>query len=253
MKIIGSDYDGTLNYGGIDERKLNAIEKWRNAGNIFALISGRGPDGVLELYEEKKFGCDYLVANNGAVILKPDGTEIYSARCNSELAVPLLKLLFANGCEWAHVQTEFYCRVFADEKNCTKEGECTLENMPEIPFFTQINTQLPTFEDSARVTAAVKAAFGEELNPLQNGECLDIVRKDINKATGLYALAEMLSAEYNDIIAVGDNINDTHMIAEFRSYAMENAVDSIKELADFVTPSVADLIDKELKENENQK
>ncbi len=249
MKIIGSDYDGTLNYGGIDEKKLVAIEKWRNAGNIFALVSGRGPDGVLELYEEKKFGCDFLVANNGAVILKPDGTEVFLAKCDGELARPLLEHLFENGCEWAHVQTEFYCRVFADEKNCTKEGEYTLETLPEIPFFTQINTQLPTFEDSARVTAAVNEAFGAELNPLQNGECLDIVRKDINKATGLYMLAEMLSAGYNDIIAVGDNINDTHMIAEFRSYAMENAVDSIKALADFVTPGVAELIEKELKEN----
>ncbi len=249
MKIIGSDYDGTLNYGGIDEKKLAAIEKWRSAGNVFALVSGRGPDGVLELYEEKKFGCDYLVANNGAVILKPDGTEVYAAKCKAELAVPLLEHLFKNGCEWAHVQTEFYCRVFADEKNSTKDGEYTLENLPEIPFFTQINTQLPTFEDSARVTAAVKEAFGDELNPLQNGECLDIVRKDINKATGLYMLAEMLSAGYNDIIAVGDNINDTHMIAEFRSYAMENAVDSIKDLADFITPGVTELIEKEMEES----
>ena len=61
MKIIGSDYDGTLNFGGIDEKKLSAIERWRDAGNIFSLVSGRGPDSVLELYEEKKFGCDYGV------------------------------------------------------------------------------------------------------------------------------------------------------------------------------------------------
>jgi hydroxymethylpyrimidine pyrophosphatase-like HAD family hydrolase len=120
--------------------------------------------------------------------------------------------------------------------------------MPDVPYFSQINTQLPTFEESAKVTASVNEAFGEDLNPLQNGECLDIVRKDINKAVGLYKLAEILSAKKEDIIAVGDNINDTHMIAEFRSYAMENAVDSIKELADFVTPSVTDLIEKELAE-----
>ena len=56
----------------------------------------------------------------------------------------------------------------------------------------------------------------------------------------------ILSAKKEDIIAVGDNINDTHMIAEFRSYAMANAVDSIKELADFITPGVAELIEKEL-------
>ena len=29
MKIIATDYDGTLNHGGIDDRKRNAIKKWR--------------------------------------------------------------------------------------------------------------------------------------------------------------------------------------------------------------------------------
>ena len=54
MRIIGSDYDGTLNHGGFDETKLNAIEKWRSEGNIFALISGRGKFDIQRLYNEKK-------------------------------------------------------------------------------------------------------------------------------------------------------------------------------------------------------
>ena len=45
MKIIASDYDGTLNHGGIDDIKRNAISEWRKAGNLFGLVSGRGaPD-----------------------------------------------------------------------------------------------------------------------------------------------------------------------------------------------------------------
>jgi hydroxymethylpyrimidine pyrophosphatase-like HAD family hydrolase len=68
----------------------------------------------------------------------------------------------------------------------------------------------------------------------------------MNKARGLYILAEHLGAEYDDIIAVGDNVNDRDMIAEFRSYAMENGVDSIKALADYVISDVTELIEKEL-------
>ena len=33
MKILGCDYDGTLNYGGIDEAKRAAIKKWQAQGN----------------------------------------------------------------------------------------------------------------------------------------------------------------------------------------------------------------------------
>jgi len=57
---------------------------------------------------------------------------------------------------------------------------------------------------------------------------------------------KLAGAEYDDVIAVGDNINDRDMIAEFRSYAMENGVDFIKEIADYITPSVTELILKEL-------
>ncbi|MBQ5592579.1 MAG: HAD-IIB family hydrolase [Clostridia bacterium] len=248
MKIIGSDYDGTLNHGGIDDKKRNAIKKWRDAGNLFVLVSGRGPDGVLCLREEQQFGCDYLIANNGAVILKPDGVSAFEARCDASLAVPLLEHLFSVGCTWAHVQTAFECRVFLDEKDCTEPWHYTLETMPEIPYFTQINTQLPTFEESAGVTASVRETFCKELNPLQNGECLDIIRVDMNKAKGLYILMDIVGAKYEDIIAVGDNINDRDMIAEFRSYAMETGVEEIKALADFIVPEVTDLIEKELAE-----
>lgn len=249
MKIIGSDYDGTLNHGGIDEVKKAAIEKWRAEGNVFALISGRGPESVMEIYEEKQFGCDYLIANNGAVILKTDGTVVSDVRCDGKLAVPLLKHLFENGCPWGDIQTGFPCRVFVDGNDCEDEEDYTLDNVPEIPYFNQISTQLPDFETAAKVTASVRDAFGEWINPLQNGVCIDIVRVDMNKARGLYLLMDILGAKYEDIIAVGDNINDRDMIAEFRSYAMENGVDEIKALATFTTPGITELIEKEMSEN----
>ena len=55
MRILGSDYDGTLSYNGIDDKKKKALETWRNKGNIFVLISGRTPESMLKLYKEKRF------------------------------------------------------------------------------------------------------------------------------------------------------------------------------------------------------
>lgn len=248
MKIIGSDYDGTLNHNGIDDVKKNAIKKWREAGNIFALISGRGAKDVLEIYREKQFGCDYLIADNGAVIMKPDGTVVSDIRCDGSIAVSLLKLLFEIGCPWGEVHTNFPCRVCNEENDCNEIGEYTLEDVPEIPYFNQISTMLENFETAQYVTECVRKKLGDKLNPLQNGRCIDIVRNDMNKAKGLYLLAGILGAEYEDIIAVGDNINDMDMIKEFRSYAMENGVDSVKETATYITKGITELIEKELSE-----
>ena len=246
MKIIGSDYDGTLNHNGIDDKKLKAIEKWRKAGNIFALISGRGAEDVLNIYEEKQFGCDYLIADNGAVIMKTDGTVVSDVICDKDLIKPLLKLLFESGCVFGSVHAEKSFVVCNDETVC-KEGEYTQENMPEASYFTQISTMLDDFDSAKDVTENIRKNFGDRLNPLQNGRCIDIVRADMNKAKGLYLLMDIVGAEYDDVIAVGDNINDEDMIREFKSYAMENGVDSVKELADYVTPGIAELIEKEMK------
>ncbi|MBQ2848367.1 MAG: HAD-IIB family hydrolase [Clostridia bacterium] len=245
MKIIASDYDGTLNHGGIDDIKRNAIKKWRSAGNLFGLVSGRGADDLVEIPKKNNFECDFLLASNGAVILKPDGTVVSESRCDRALVKPLLEFLFEIGCNWASVHTAFRCIIDENDEE-RLEDEFTLATVPEIPYFNQISTILPDFEAAERVTKAVAEKFAGYLNPLQNGRCIDIVSADMNKAKGLYNLLEIAGAEYDDMITVGDNINDTHMIAEFRSYAMENAVQSIKEIADYETPGITELIEKEI-------
>ncbi len=245
MKIIASDYDGTLNHGGIDDVKRNAIKRWRKAGNLFGLVSGRGAPDLVELRRRNDFECDFLLASNGAVILNPEGEILAENRCDGKLAKPLLEFIMSIGCEWASVHTNFRCIVGErEDERCG--DEFTLENLPEIPYFNQISTILPDNDEAARVTEAIKNKFGEYLNPLQNGRCIDIVSADMNKAKGLYNLLEIVGAGYDDMITVGDNINDTHMIAEFRSYAMENAVESIKSIATYITPGVTELIEKEM-------
>ena len=245
MKIIASDFDGTLNHGGIDDAKRNAIKRWRREGNLFGLVSGRGAGDLVEFPEKYGFECDFLLASNGAVILGSDGSVRWDSRCGGEFAMPLLEYLMSLGCEWASVHTDFHCII--DQRDDERyEDEFTLETVPEIPWFNQISTILPDENEAARVTQAVREKFVGVLNPLQNGRCIDIVAADMNKAQGLYKFLELIGAGYDDLITVGDNINDTHMIAEFRSYAMENAVQSIKDIADYEIAGVTELIEKEL-------
>lgn len=249
MKIIASDYDGTLNHGGIDKEKTEAISNWRKAGNIFSIISGRGAPDLVKLYNKQSFECDYLIADNGAVIMKPNGEIVCEDKIDTSVTEPFLQFLFSQGCKWGYVQTSFPCRVFKDyDFEDYDEDECfTLDKLPQFPYVYQINTALDSFEEATKVTEAIKENFGDVLNPLQNGSCIDIVSVNMDKAKGIYKFIDLLGAKYEDVIAVGDNVNDKDMIKEFRSYAMENAVPLIKELADFETTSVTDLIYRELK------
>ncbi len=251
MKIIATDYDGTLNHGGIDEIKKSTIAKWRKEGNIFSVISGRGAPDLIRIYNKNAFECDYLVACNGAVIMKPDGEIVCEDKIDTSIAKPFLKFLFRQGCKWGYVQTSFPCRAFNDNdfEDYDTEECFEFEKLPEFEYIYQINTALETFEEAERVTKAIKEGFGDILNPLQNGTCIDIVSVNMNKAKGLYKLMNLVGAEYSDVITVGDNVNDKDMIKEFRSYAMANAVPLIKELADYETPGITELIEQELSIN----
>ena len=66
MKILCSDYDGTLSHGGIDEKKLGEIRTWRRKGNKFGIISGRRAEFFHELKKaQPNLELDFMATSNG--------------------------------------------------------------------------------------------------------------------------------------------------------------------------------------------
>ena len=97
MKILGSDYDGTLTAGGIGETKISAIQKWRESGNKFGIITGRNGnfrDELLQKYPDLK--CDFFATCNGGYITDGEGNIIFESDCNfvpiSNIATDLITL-----------------------------------------------------------------------------------------------------------------------------------------------------------------
>ncbi len=244
MKIIASDYDGTFNHNGITPEKLQAVSDWRKAGNLFGIISGRGYPSLLECVLEHPFEYDFLICNNGAVIYDTKGKIIFEERCDGIFAQPLIKDLFLWDCPMANIDKDEPIRIVNSDKS-KKNDEICLCDLPEIEYFNQISTYLETAEKASVVVKKIEEKYSDVLTPLQNGTCIDIVPLGVNKAQGIYALLKIVGGKYDDVVAVGDNINDRHMIAEFRSYAMANAVDSIKKIADDIVGDVTDIMRKE--------
>ncbi len=245
MKIIASDYDGTLNHDGIDDKKRATIKKWRDKGNKFGIVSGRMADDLFRIYKRDELELDFLLACNGAVILTTDGKIIKEDKIDATVLKPLLDFIFSYGVTWVAIQSgKSY--VIDEDDNERFDYEFTRETLSEFKYFSQVSTIFPDNEKAEEVTNAVKEKFGDVLNPLQNGRCIDIVSATMNKAQGLYDYLKIVGGKYEDMITVGDNINDTHMIKEFRSYAMANGVQSIKDIADYVTVGITELIEKEI-------
>lgn len=251
MRILGSDFDGTLTHK-LGEETFAAIRAWREAGNKFGIVSGRATGFFFELKERyPALEMDFFVGFNGAAIVDGNGQPLYEKRYDGVSSRKLIGDLLEWDCPCAFYNGDrFYC-VVNNRENIPSWIDATDARypveLPELPYFVQISTLCPEGEGRAAATVEkIREVYGDKLNPLQNGICIDIVPPAINKTTGLLRIAEHFGASREYVIAVGDNINDTDMIRDFYSYAMLRGVDSIKELADATTETVAELIRNEL-------
>ena len=91
-------------------------------------------------------------------------------------------------------------------------------------------------------------AFGEKVTAFQNGTSIDIVPFGVNKAKGINELLALYGAAHDDVATVGDNKNDIAMLEAFRSYAVANAVDCVKQIAGAVVLDIAELVERELED-----
>ena len=251
MRILGSDFDGTLTHK-LGEETYAAIRAWRAAGNMFGIVSGRPLSFSAEVQASyPELELDFFVGFNGAAVIDGCGNLIYEKTCTEVSAKDLTADLVALDCPFVHVNSDAYYCVVAKKENTPSwvdpHDVVMPERLPTLPYFHQISTQFPDDEASAAaVTAKLREKYGHILNPLQNGTCIDIPHVTVNKTHGLLRVAEHFGVPRENVIAVGDNVNDTDMIRDFYSYAMEQGVEAIKKLADATTETVAELIRNEL-------
>ena len=251
MKILGSDYDGTLNHNGMSDAKFLAIEKWRNMGHKFGIVSGRAGIFLKELLRQvPQIKLDFFAACNGGYIMDGNGTVIYEARCSEVLLSELVADLFAWGCEFAMIDGKHHRCVVAQYEGrpsfISEEDVCLPEECSAIDYFNQVSVMVSSVNDSSILVGKIKNKYAKWLNPLQNGRYIDIVPIGVNKAQGMYHVMRFFGGSYEDVITVGDNINDIDMIREFRSYAMANSVDEVQNLADGIVSDVTELLEIEL-------
>ena len=251
MKILGSDYDGTLNHGGIGEEKLFAIKKWRAAGHKFGIVSGRSANFLETLLRtHPAMELDFFASCSGGYITDREGKVLYEARCDQLPARKLVEDLIVWGCRIIHVSGKEYYLVIEGTDGLPdwvyKEKYCSLAELPPLDYFNQVSVELESSQAAAAVVERIRQKYGDILNPLQNNICIDIVPFGVNKAVGLRRLTEVYGGREEDVVVIGDNINDLDMIRAFRSYAMASGVQIVKDAADEIVSDVTELIEKEL-------
>lgn len=256
MKLIASDYDKTFHRHDEQDLKvnINAVEGWREKGNIFAISTGR--DVASMLYEKKirNIDYDYLVALNGSFVVDAENNVLFKQAIEHELARDLVEMLtlkmgdeliISNGFDGynqchkvASLTNEVSREVF--ERN-SKIYSKSIETALQSDVFL-VGCLSDNFEMAKALRDEVLSKYATKVEVFLNLNYINIVPKDISKASGVEVVIKHTGTDEELVAVIGDDLNDIPMLERFNGYAVNNARPEAKAVALKVYDSVAELI-----------
>ena len=248
MKLIGVDVDGTLlnSENKITPRTRDTIIRAGQMGHKIVIVSGRPTSAVKDLAKELEFDkFNGLLANynGGSITDYSSGKVLANHNLERKLALEILdKTRFLN------IIIPYKDMILSDKDHKFLEAEEKLLGL-EAKIVSDIRDKLDF--DPNKILFAAEIAKLEESIPFlvenfgnvtsqvrSHRNYYEIMPKGLSKGNSLLEIARLYDIDQSDIIAFGDEMNDFTMIEVAGvGVAMANAVDEIKEIADYVTLS----------------
>lgn len=270
-KLVAIDLDGTLlnSYGEVPQKTKQGIKDAISKGTEIVLASGRPISSVETLANE--IGANrFLISGNGAVAYDINNKEIiYNKFLTKEQVLNIIKVCEENSIYY-NIYTENevitkalnYNTLFYYKENANKqedkrtsisiisdiydyvkktEGENFLkvtvcDDMKVI--FNSIIKKLRTIPDIdvldvAHMSRKIIKSGTEEVPVYYY--YTEITNKNVNKWCALESIMQRLNITREEVIGIGDNINDKELIENAGlGVAMGNSAPYIKEMADIV-------------------
>ena len=264
IKLIASDLDGTIvgDNNIVSDENLKAISKINSKKINFAICTGKTYQITKSFCQE--FDAKYGIFNNGSQIYDLTTGEKLFSSC---LALDEIKALIDIARE-----NNFHVHVYSDDELITEKLKfLDLRNFKllnssgykfviindvldyiqknnleinqlvlsasriPIEFKSQIKTLLPVSIEHISKTGEYK---DKVIN--KEYEYLSIIPGNTNKDTAIKFLEKYLNVSSDEIMAIGDNLNDLDMVKNSGiGVAVSNAYNELKDVAKYVTNSDA--------------
>ncbi|WP_413381404.1 HAD family hydrolase [Alkalihalobacillus sp. 1P02AB] len=247
IKLVVSDMDGTfLNNNGDFNRELYKDVKkiMKEKGVIFAPVTGKQCERVEELFSED--ANDLWILGDSATRIKHNGEFVYESLLSNKLGLKIIHLLEEISLEHTVIA-------------CTKNGAVIKGSIPQeeaaivrgsyaqvrhVTNFNEIK------EDFVKITIHDPLLrcmeTREKLNPYfesayivaSEAAWIDIANTNVHKGTTVEQLQRLLNVTPEETMAFGDGYNDIELMTRSTySFAVRNAVQEVKDAANFITRS----------------
>lgn len=216
---LATDYDGTIAHNGyVDEGTVAALRRFAESGRKLILVTGRELKELLAIFPHARL-FDWIVAENGALLYKPETGEEHL------LGKP--------------PPGDFLRLIKERRVNPISEGKVIVA----------------TWEPHEKTILETIRELGLELQVIFNKGAVMVLPAGVNKATGLAEALKRMRLSPHNVVGVGDAEND-HAMMRFCecSAAVANALPKVRERADIALEKdhgagVAELIDAILEDD----
>lgn len=259
IKLVAVDLDDTLldNNQKISPRVKEAVRRAVAQGVTVTLCTGRMHRSALPYALELGLDVPLLTYNGGLIRCSMSGETLLHRPLDAQTAAEVLALFREKG--WyiqVYVDDVLYVREFSAEASHYEK----LSGIRAVPIGDKLYTMgaAPTKmlalgepEQLVAIRPVLVDRFGERLNAaFSKSIYLEMVDPSVNKGMALDFLARRLGIGREDVMAVGDSMNDMDMI-QYAGWgvAMGNAREEVKKIARVVTgrndaDGVAEAIEK---------
>lgn len=272
IKMVNIDVDGTLlnSKGELTENIKQSFRKAKEKGVEIVITTGRPTKSSITISEESG-ASKYVIAGNGALIYDREKEEvIFNNYFTQEKILEIINICEENSIFYnVYTEEEILARtleyniLFYHKENVYKEPEKRsdiniVHNIRDYIISNNIQNFLKiTICDKSKVVFNNIKQKLEKVNDIEVLDTAWMSRKIIkdgtqelaieyyyteispqngNKWTAVNKLAELLSINNEEIMTIGDNMNDLLMIEKAGfGVAMGNSAPSLKEVAKFVT------------------
>ena len=272
-KLVAIDLDGTMlnQYGVVTQRTKEAIEKVQQEGMEVIIASGRPTESVKTIAKEIK-SEKYFISGNGAIIYDMVNDEIiYQNILKKQKALEIIKICEENSIYYnLYTEKEIIAKslqynvLYYHKENLNKEDNDKthiniVENVYEyiknrdekIVKITICDNNQSIFNSIMRKLRGIDEIEVLEVSHMsrkiirQGTEEIpieyfytEISAKNVDKWNAIEFLKEKMQINTDEIVAIGDNINDKKMIENAGlGVAMGQSTPVIKEISDKVTAS----------------
>lgn len=251
IKLILSDMDGTLltPEGNLPDGFDDMIAELKKRGVMFAPASGRQYYSLMDTFDKYKENMIFL-AENGTLTKHGNGDVYFTDKMDNNDVRNILRK-----CEEIDAQYPVLCGVKSiyikdNWKKHLDECEKYFKRYTFVDSFDDIDDDIVKvaiadcdhWKAEERIYQPMMDTFDKDLQVvLSSALWVDIMNMGAGKGKAVTALRKQLGLKEDEVAVFGDYLNDyTMMQSAYYSYAMENAHEDLKKVANFIAPSNAE-------------